>query len=234
MKFAIVPTSNLDRVLSTAEQLLKRAVGLPGMAAVIGTPGAGKTIATGCAATRFNAIYERALPTWTTRAMLAALCGHLGLRPSPRIEPMWNAIIGALRARPRLVIIDEADLIRDFVTIEMLRALYDLSEAPVMLVGTPNFRQRLRRHEQLAARMLRTVEFVPLSIEEVCQVVSRLSDVIFDEELIERLHKSAHSFRRLVVEIAALERRAVRVGAQRVTLADWPGAAPAEPARRVA
>jgi DNA transposition AAA+ family ATPase len=223
MRFKIVNTANLKATLFVARDLLARGPMIPGMALLIGRPGAGKTVAAGAAATATNAIFERCLPNWTSREMLAALGRHFGLKPAPRSEPMFRALVEKLRDEPRPIMVDEPELAHNFSTIEMYRAIHDATNAPVILIGTDALARQLNRHEQIGSRLLHRVEFRPPSLEEVRKLADELCEVRVADDAVEKLLATCNgSLRRIVVQLSALERAARRRGCARITAADWP------------
>lgn len=80
----------------------------------------------------------------TTKTMLVDIAESMGIRSKGSTGTLMNRITRELKKNPRLVIFDEADLLKHREAIEMIRRLYDKSKnIGVVLVGNMSLAERL-------------------------------------------------------------------------------------------
>jgi hypothetical protein len=76
----------------------------------------------------------------------------------------------------KLIIVDEADRLNED-SFEVLRHLFDKTGCPILLVGLPSVHWVIDRHEQFSSRVGPRMQFKPLELEEILDVV--LPQLIF-------------------------------------------------------
>ncbi|MFN3883235.1 MAG: AAA family ATPase [Rhodocyclaceae bacterium] len=223
MKHETVLVNNVKRVLSAATALTQ-----PGAEQKFsvwhGPAGLGKTTAATVLATRFDAVFVRALAVWTPTAMLHTICAELQINdPSGRKWQMVEAIMRALDANPRPIIVDESDHIAgEKQNIETLRDLHDMCGVPIILIGMEGLKKALERRKQVASRVGSEIEFKPLSQSDAELVTRQLCEVKIAEDLQAKLFDACQgSIRSLKVGLASIETRARAIGAATMTLKDW-------------
>lgn len=223
MKTRIVLTQNVAALNDAGEALLRRAPGMPGMGLVHGETGYGKTTAITWHANRVNAVYVRALATWTPAAMLRALCRELGRAPRGSCSLMMDDVIEALALSGRPLYVDEADYLVDSKKMsESLRDMHDMATVPVILVGMHGIDQRIAHRKQLTGRILQDVRFQPLSVEDTQKIASELCEVKVSADLLKTVHeRSMGSTRLVVVALGRIEQAARSLGADSLDLAGW-------------
>lgn len=223
MKSRIVLTKNVARLSDAGEALLRRAPGMPGMGLIHGETGYGKTTAITWHANRANAVYVRAMATWTPASMLQAILRELGRAPRGSCAAMMEDSIEALAISGRPLYIDEADYLVDTKRMtESLRDIHDMATTPVILVGMGGIDQRLSHRKQLTGRVMQDVRFEPLDMDDAGLLASELSDIELAPDLVEHLHREACGSTRLVcVGLARIEQVARGRGLGKIGLGDW-------------
>lgn len=80
----------------------------------------------------------------TRKSLLVDIAESIGVGTSGSTEVIKKRIIKELRKNPRLLVFDEADLLNDVKTIEMIRRLHErVKTIGIMLVGNMRLAQRL-------------------------------------------------------------------------------------------
>jgi len=221
MRSQIVDLENFRLTALAVQEVDSRPKNLPGILAVTGPSGFGKTIATACAANELNAIYLRLLSISTRRSALADAMAYYGQKSSSRAQVNFNYLVEALKSDTRAIFLDEVDAVQDWGIVEVFRALSDLSGSMLVLIGTDTLSRRIRKHEQVHGRVLRWVEFKPITATDTRKLADQLAEVKVADDLVERLVKTSASVRRIVTALAAIERFAHRHRLTRVSLAQY-------------
>lgn len=211
MRKKIVETSNVSVLLRALESLSARSTGEEGMALFYGPPGAGKTTALAYAQQRTQAIMLRARSTWSITSMLGQLLRELGLCETGSRDTRLDRVAECLQQHPRPVLVDEVDYaLRHPELLDVLRDIYDLSQAPVVLVGMQDAPRVLRSHPRMARhrrRVTRWVEASPIALDELKRIAEELCEVMVEERLLARLHKETRGNMGLaVVGLGVIER----------------------------
>lgn len=219
----IATLRNVVAMVQLVERVNSRAPTLPGMATFFGPSGYGKSSAATYAANVFNAYHIQAKSTWTKKSLCEALANELGLDRSGRIDPMMEAIARELACTGRPLLIDEADHIVERGLIELVRDIYEGSEAAIILIGEEELPRKLSRWERVHGRMLAWVGAEPGvmgDVDQLAQIYCR--GVEIEPTLKEHLlAESNHSIRRICVNLDDVRLFAQARGTGRVTRADW-------------
>jgi DNA transposition AAA+ family ATPase len=225
MKSKIVLVNNVARMAEAGEALLRRPSGMPGMGLVEGETGYGKSTALTWYANRpnVNAVYVRALASWTPASMMESILRKLGREPRGSCARMMNDIIEILALSQRPLFVDEADYLVDSKRMtESLRDLHDMATVPVVLIGMGGIGERLSHRKQLTGRIMQHVRFEPLNDEDAQKLATELTDVTVKPDLVAQLNKNANgSARLLVVGLARIEQFAKARGLVSIGSQDW-------------
>lgn len=184
------------RVLPTAGlQLVDQAVGhvidVAAMGVVHGPAGMGKTYAVESAlAARERAGLWSSFPSRPTMRLVAAtLFEQLTGSPPGRASRfvLMDAVIEDLSARPRVVVVDEAQRLNT-ECIEFLRHLHDhpRTRFALLLVGGDGAWQVLSAQPMLRSRVYRRVRLEPLTSDQVLELIPRFHPIYegVDRELV--------------------------------------------------
>ena len=127
------------------------------IAIVIGDAGLGKTMALKqYAEIEPGVIFIESDHTYTPKVILQTLCDALGLATARNNHAMMDAIVKKLHGSERLIIVDEAELLK-YQALEILRRIHDKAGIGVLLAGLPSLRANLRgsrgQYKQLYSRV---------------------------------------------------------------------------------
>ena len=165
--YGVAPLDNVARLAALIERTMSRAHGLPGMGCLYGPAGRGKTTAAVWACNAVNACHVEALPIGGVKAVLAMIVRELGLKPARTTEALFVQAAEQLARTGRPLLIDEADQILNDRSIEIVRRLHNVCQAPVILIGEEALPQKLQRWERVHSRMLSWVGMEPASASDV-------------------------------------------------------------------
>jgi type II secretory pathway predicted ATPase ExeA len=194
------------------------------LALLTGAVGTGKTLLTRALVDRVQDRFEVALllnPRLSPRQFLAAAASELGVgAPTRRAAELVAQLHERLleldaRGRAALVIVDEAQLVRERATFEEIRLLTnfqldDRGLVAVVLAGQPELRSRLRRpaYRALVQRIAASFELGALSAAESAAYLSHRLRVagaardLFTPAAAALLHRAAGGVPRLLNQLA--------------------------------
>lgn len=206
MKKGFVQTANF-KLLKEAEKLVeRRGAREAGLVLVQGQYGIGKSELTARWASDSNHIFLRAKKTWSQRSMLDDIAGVIGLSIKGTAVDVQNRIISHLAVTMQTIVIDEADHLADMrnaTKLEVIRDITDLTGTMAFLVGMQNFPAVVQRHEHIASRVARIVQFQPLSLADVQATIKDKAEVAMTPALIERINTDCQGRMRLLLNAIA-------------------------------
>lgn len=228
MKSKILKVKNVARLTIAGEALTSRAYGMPGMGLIYGPTGAGKTTAITWYINQCHGVYVRAWAVWSPNAMLHAIADELGLAHMASLSNQAASIVRKLEETGRPLFIDEADyVIESKRMVETLRDLHDLSTVPVILIGMRDIHKNIQARKQVSGRLAEWVEFLPCDVDDTRMLADGLCEVSVDDDLVEALHQSTRGLaRNIAVGLSRIEARGLKLGKDRMSLADWPKGEP--------
>lgn len=213
MRDLFVKTTNVMRAAAALEELWQnRANSETNLCPVDGKTGYGKTEFLTWHVTQHpgRAVYVRCLDAWSVPWMLRDICRALNLPPRGTTEGNVLQLRDELKARPRLVILDDAQerLIMRKHHLNTIRDLHDITFNPFVLVGEGAARDLLyRRSPETWRRCGQVVVFEPLSAADVQVMAKELADLEIPAPLAERLRQMSlsGSFGEVVVNLGKVE-----------------------------
>ena len=226
MRSETLPVKNVLRLSTAGEQLVKRASGVPAIGVIYGATGYGKTTAVDWYCNKTQAVYVRARASWTPASMVGSIAKELRLPPGGSCDNLVEKIIERLSFSNRPLFIDEADYVVDSKKMtEMLRDIHDVATVPVVLIGMAKILQKLQAREQFTGRILKSVEFFPLDMDDA-RKVAKLCEVEIREDLLVKVHADAKgACRNIIVSLSEAERIAQARGLNAIGLAELGGKA---------
>src|SRR5512139_87646 len=208
MRNLFATTGNVRDFQTLAKRLEGRDDNVPGMGLVFGPPGLGKTKAAMWYAAKSGAVYLRAKAAMTIRWLLREIVEGLDEAPHWRTSDLYSQARDQLRARPRLIIIDEVDhLSGDRRVIETVRDLHDESRAGFLLIGMHESERRLKRFQHLYDRVrAHVMQFNPIDARDLADVARQLCEVdLADSALAQIMEVSQGKFREIVIQFYRAE-----------------------------
>lgn len=214
---------NVAACAKVLEHLMHRAPNQPGMGALYGQSGLGKSIAAAYCANKFNGVYVECRSYFTKKGLLLSICKEMRLRPGPTIYDMVAQIGEQLSLSGRPLIIDEMDHIVDRNLVELVRDLYEVSYAPILMIGEELFPAKLKRWERFHNRVL---DWCPAEVADAADAgkLARLysPDVEIREDLLAEIIKQSRAVhRRICVNVEQVRQHAKSVGSKVIDLKTW-------------
>jgi DNA transposition AAA+ family ATPase len=209
------------------QTILDRSEGMPGMAALSGPPGLGKTSAAVYLThpAGFNAVYVSCRSFETTKSLALMLLKELGVAAKTHwpISTAFDHICEALIEGGRPLVVDEVDRIAEKNTIELLRDIHDIARTPLFLIGEEHLRQKLlNHHERFHDRVLVWAKAMPADAADLDKLIRHYTpDVAIDPDAKAHLLQVTHGVaRRIVTALNRLREEGRKSGLARLALAD--------------
>ena len=215
---------NLDLVRTAAMRLTDRTDGLPGMAVLYGPAGYGKTVATLAVANDNRGYFVQIRSAWTRKVLLQKILHEMGIRPEKTIGGMLDQICAQLAASGRLLILDEFDYCtRTDSMIELVRDIYEGSQATLLLVGEEMLPQKLKRWERFHSRVLGWIPAQPVSVADADKLATiYCPGVHVATDMLEHLvNVASGSVRRVCVNLANMADAAAMEGWVAIDRGTW-------------
>lgn len=219
---------NVALALRVMDHLVNRASSMPGMGVMYGPSGFGKSTAMAVVANKHRAVYIECRSYLTKKSLLLMILEEIGIRPGKTIYEMVKQIGEELVLSRRPLIIDEMDHIVDRNLVELVRDIYEVSNAPVLMVGEERFPAKLKRWERFHNRILDWCPAEPCDLEDGRKLVKLYSpDQPIADDLLERVIEVTRGVtRRVVVNIENIRQHFKSTGggsgpAKAATLKDW-------------
>lgn len=220
----IAQIHNLDLARTAAERLAGRTAGLPGMAAMYGPAGYGKTTAALAIANENRSYFVQMRSAWGRKALLEKILIEMGAKPHGTIPQMLDQVCEQLATSGRMLMIDEFDYCtRNDGLIELVRDIYEGSQATLLLLGEEMLPQKLKRWERFHSRILSWIPAQPVSLNDASVLAPiYCPGVTVATDLLEHLVRQASgSVRRVCVNLSAIAEEAGIEGWDVVTRATW-------------
>lgn len=219
----VAPLRNISALSALITKTQQRASHLPGLATFSGPSGFGKSFAAAYAAGQHRAYYVEARSGWTRKAMVLAILRQQGIVPARTITECVDQVAEQLALSRRPLIIDEFDHVVARNLVELVRDIYEQSQASIVLIGEEFLPQKLQRWERFHGRVLDWMQAAPCSLPDA-QALARLycPDTTIADDLLQRLVNEANgSCRRVCVNLDQIAMVARGAGLGTITLADW-------------
>ncbi|KAB7624353.1 AAA family ATPase [Alkalilimnicola sp. S0819] len=217
------PLQNVALCNGALERALDRPAHLPGLVAFYGPSGWGKSTAAAYCANRHRAYYVECKSSWTKKALLNAVLTEMGVAPAKTLYEMADQISEQLVLSGRPLIVDEMDHIVSKKAVEVIRDIYEGSNAAILLIGEELLPAKLREWERFHNRMLAWVPAQPCDLDDTRQL-ARLycREVTIHDDLLAKIQEvSRGAARRICVNVENVRQAALGGGLAEVDLATW-------------
>ncbi|MBU9121791.1 ATP-binding protein [Burkholderia multivorans] len=219
----IAQITNLNLCDIAIERAISRSANLPGLVCFYGPSGYGKSMAANFVANARRARYVQAKSVWTKKHFLKAILFEMGIKPAGTIPEMADQVAEELASSGRPLIIDEMDHLVDRNAVELVRDLYESSQAPILMIGEEALPAKLKRWERMHGRVLAWVPAQPVTTDDARQLASLYCrHVQVADDLLTRLVELSHgSVRRVCVNLERIQEEALMAGKDAMDLAQW-------------
>jgi len=220
----IAPITTVRLCMQAMEQVMERSDHLPSIAALYGATGNGKSKAAALVANGSNAYYVEMRSVWTRKALLGALLKEMGVAQATTMTGMLDQICEELALTGRPLIIDEFDYAVEKNMIDLIRDIYEGSNAPILLIGEEHLSTKiLRKSERFHNRMLHWAKAEPANKKDAIALRDfYCKDVIIGDDLIEYVRVFNNGcVRRICVNIDRILKDARRTGEKSISKAQW-------------
>lgn len=215
---------NLDLVRVAIERLTGRHNGLPGLAVLFGPAGYGKSTALLAVANETRAYYVQMRSAWSRKTLLEKILLEMGVKPTGTVPNMLDAVCSQLAASNRPLMVDEFDFaLRSDSMVELVRDIYEGSQATIILAGEEMLPTKLKKWERFHSRVLSWLPAQPVSLKDAKALTPIYCPGIkvADDLLDHLVRQSGGSVRRVVVNLAGIADVAGVEGWSDVNMAAW-------------
>lgn len=220
----IAMLQTVRRCMGAVEYSMNRPAHLPGIVALYGPSGVGKSNAAAFVANHYRAYYVEMRSAWTKRALLESILKDMGIPADKNNYQMIDQICEQLGLSGRPLIIDEFDYAVQKGMIDLVRDIYEASNAPVLLIGEEQLSDKIRRKSaRFHNRMLHWAEAAPATIEDALLLRDfYCNDVNVSDDLVNHIREVTHGCVRLIcINLETIMQDARRTGLDSVSLNDW-------------
>jgi len=217
------PITCVSLCLEAIYRATDRSQHLPGIVALYGPAGWGKSTAAAYAANKTRAYYVAAKSVWTRKAFMLAILKEMGIRPGKTLYELSDQVAEQLAISGKPLIIDEMDHLVQNNGVELVRDIFESSGAPILIIGEEHLPNELKKFERFHSRVLVWQPVMPVTYEDA-QHLARLyaRDIEIKPDLLRRIHELANgSVRRVSVNIDMVREEALKMGAREMDLATW-------------
>ena len=206
MNKMFVKTQNVKNLIGLVENLINKPKNIPKMGLVYGEPGLGKSQTALWLACKYDGIYLRASNLMTGRWLLEEMVKELDEIPRFLTSDNFNIVVKKLKQNPQIIFIDEIDyLMNNYKTIETLRDIHDETGCPIIFIGMGLAHRKLERYKHLYDRFSEILKFETFGVDDLSQIIGKLSDITFTPDAIEYIHSKYNRFRQIVQLINQME-----------------------------
>lgn len=220
----VADTANLGLCDIALERAIDRTGSLPGMVCMYGPSGFGKSVAATHVACRRRAYYIQAKSVWSRRHTLVAILHEMGVQPGKATIPqMLDMVAQELALSGRPLIVDEMDHLVDRNVVELIRDIYESSQAAILLIGEEQLPNKLKKWERFHGRILSWVPAQPVTLEDAAKLAPLYApSVEIVEDLLQHLVDiSGGSVRRIAVNLELINDTAGATGIDKMDRRAW-------------
>lgn len=223
----IAPLANIGIIENALHRLANRGPGDPGIMAISGPSGYGKSMAAAWAKARHRAYYLQLDDFVTKKSMLVALCRVLNLNngnvPRGTASDLADLVAAQLANARRPLIIDEFDFAVAKNLVMSVFSIYEKSKASIILIGEEALPANLDKWEKFSGRMLDTYYAEAISLDDARTLARhKYPDFAFADDLLAHLVDiSKGSVRRVNNNLGLIHNEALAMGWDGCDRATW-------------
>jgi DNA topoisomerase IB len=219
----IVPLTNVGLLAGALNRALSRPIGLPGLVAMYGPSGLGKSAAAAYAANLHRAYYVECRDAWSKKAFLAAILREMSIFPARTMSEMVDQIAVQLSTSMRPLIVDDVQYLLDKAVANALTDIYNASQGTIVLIGEERVPSSLAKLERLHNRVLEWVPAQAATLDDL-RKLAQLSypEIVFADDLLADLNQATRGcLRRAAVNLYKVQSEASAMMLEFVDLAAW-------------
>ncbi|ASN67607.1 putative DNA transposition protein [uncultured Caudovirales phage] len=219
----IVPLTNVGLLSGAMSRAKNRPTNLPGLVAMYGPSGYGKSLAAAFAASQHRCYYTECRDTWSKKAFLSAILREMTVLPGRTLSEMVDQIAVQLSTSGRPLIVDDVQYLLDKAVANVLTDIYNASEGTIVLIGEERVPSSLQRLERLHNRVLEWVPAQAASFEDIKNLAkASYPEISFADDLLEELRKVTKGcLRRVVVNLHRIQSEASAAMLDSIGLDAW-------------
>ncbi|MGA3799143.1 AAA family ATPase [Pseudomonas fluorescens] len=219
----IVPLTNVGLLAGAMKRAQVRPSGLPGLVAMYGPSGFGKSAAAAFAANMHRAYYVECRDTWSKKAFLQAVLRDMSVHATRTMSEMVDQIAVQLTASGRPLIIDDVQYLLDKAVANVLTDIYNASQGTIVIIGEERVPASLSKLERLHNRVLEWVPAQAATLEDLKQLATAsYPQLEIAEDLLEDLNRATCGcLRRAAVNLYRVQSEAAALMRDRIDLATW-------------
>ncbi|MEX5342988.1 AAA family ATPase [Pseudomonas sp. I2] len=219
----IVPLTNVGLLSGAMSRAQARPTHLPGLVAMYGPSGYGKSLAAAFAANQHRCYYTECRDTWSKKAFLSAVLREMSVLPGRTLSEMVDQIAVQLSTSRRPLIVDDVQYLLDKAAANVLTDIYNASEGTIVLIGEERVPSSLQRLERLHNRVLEWVPAQAATIEDIRNLAqASYPEISFGDDLLEDLRTATKGcLRRVAVNLHRVQSEASAAMLDAIDLAEW-------------
>lgn len=219
----IVPLTNVGLLSGAMSRAQARPTHLPGLVAMYGPSGYGKSLAAAFAANQHRCYYTECRDTWSKKAFLSAVLREMSVLPGRTLSEMVDQIAVQLSTSRRPLIVDDVQYLLDKAAANVLTDIYNASEGTIVLIGEERVPSSLQRLERLHNRVLEWVPAQAATIEDIRNLAqASYPEISFGEDLLEDLRTATKGcLRRIAVNLHHVQSEASAAMLDFIGLTEW-------------
>lgn len=222
----IAPIDTVVKCMSAMKIAMDREEHLPGIVALYGRSGLGKSKAAALTVNSTQSYFVQMASAWTKKHFLTAILKDMGVKPELSISQQLDQVCEELALSRKPLVIDEADYAVDKNMLDLIRDIYEGSDASILLIGEEQLSNKiLRKSERFHNRMLHWAKAEAATHSDASKLrdfYGKKAGVQVDDELLKHInHHISGCVRRLCVNLSMVYQEAKRQGKTTMTLADW-------------
>jgi len=140
----IAKIGNMMQCQIALERAIQRSNNLPGLVCFYGPSGWGKSLSSNYLCNQMRGYYVQVKSIWSKKVFLQKILNEMGIKPGATCGEMLDQVCDQLSSSARPLIIDEMDHLVDKKAVELVRDIYEGSQAPILIIGEENLPQKLK------------------------------------------------------------------------------------------
>ena len=162
----VAALANVRLAQAALDRSMARPVHLPGIVALYGPSGWGKSTAAAYCANKTQAYYIACKSAWSRKAFLGAILKQMGIAPGASLADMLDRIAEQLALSRRPLIIDEFDYMVQRHDVELVRDIYESSLSAILMIGEEQVTSQAQNVERFYSRIMHWVQAEPVNLDD--------------------------------------------------------------------